>query len=80
MSNTSMPTKKRFIAGAVCPKCAAMDTVITYRQDDKDWRGCVNCDFTDEMIFVPQVRELETRVNLDEQEKAAQIQVIKIQE
>ncbi|HEY6528517.1 MAG TPA: YheV family putative zinc ribbon protein [Cellvibrionaceae bacterium] len=78
MTKPKTPTKKRFIAGAVCPKCAAMDTVITYRQDDKDWRGCVNCDFTEAMIFVPQVRELETRVNLDPEEKAAQTQVIKI--
>ncbi|HMU65867.1 MAG TPA: YheV family putative zinc ribbon protein [Cellvibrionaceae bacterium] len=72
------PIKKRFIAGAVCPKCASMDTVFTYRFDDKDWRGCVNCDFNEAMMFTPQVRELETRVNLDEATKAAQTQVIKI--
>ncbi|RZA05668.1 MAG: YheV family putative metal-binding protein, partial [Moraxellaceae bacterium] len=41
----SQATKKRFIAGAVCPKCATMDTVITYSLDNKNWRGCVNCDF-----------------------------------
>lgn len=74
----SQVTKKRFIAGAVCPKCASMDTVITYRQDEKDWRGCVQCDFTEVMIFTPQVRELETRVNVDEATKAEQTQVIKI--
>jgi uncharacterized protein len=74
-----LPAKKRFIAGAVCPKCATMDTVVTFQQDDKEWRACVSCDFREPMIFTPQVRELETRVNLDEQEKAAQIQVIKIQ-
>jgi uncharacterized metal-binding protein (TIGR02443 family) len=74
----SQATKKRFIAGAVCPKCATMDTVITYSLDDKNWRGCVNCDFNEEMIFTPQVREIETRVNLDEATKAAQTQIIKI--
>lgn len=72
------PIKKRFIAGAVCPKCAAMDTVFTYRAEDKDWRGCVNCDFNEAMFFAPQVRELETRVNIDEATKAAQTHVIKI--
>ncbi len=70
--------KKRFIAGAVCPKCATMDTVFTYRQDGNEWRGCVNCDFNEVMHFAPQVQELETRVNLDAATKAAQTQVIKI--
>ena len=76
--DNNLPTKKRFIAGAVCPKCAAMDTVFTYKLNEQDWRACVNCDFNEAMYFAPQVQELETRVNLDADEKAAQTQVIKI--
>ncbi|MEY4589701.1 MAG: hypothetical protein RL497_1777 [Pseudomonadota bacterium] len=78
MQNPETPSKKRFIAGAVCPKCAVMDTVFTYKLNNQDWRGCVNCDFNEVMFFAPQVRELETRVNLDAEVKAAQTQVIKI--
>ena len=44
----------------------------------KDWRGCVQCDFYRGDDVYPQVRELETRVNVDEATKAAQTQVIKI--
>lgn len=69
---------KRFIAGAVCPRCSAMDTIRTYRRDEKDFRECVACDFVDEMRFVPQTRELDTRVNLSPELKTAQTQVVKI--
>lgn len=70
-------TKKRFVAGAVCPRCGLMDKIVIYRSDNKEYRECVSCDFKDEMIFKPAVRELETRVNKTEQEKRAETQVIK---
>lgn len=69
--------KKRFIAGVVCPKCGAMDRIVMYKKDDKDYRECVACDFSDEMRFKPQARELDTRVNVTEQEKQ-ETQVVKI--
>ena len=71
-------TKKRFIAGAVCPKCAAMDTVVMYREGEVDHRECVACGFSDEMHFKQQARELTTRVNLTEEQKREQTQTIKI--
>ena len=69
-------TPKRFIAGAVCPKCSAMDRIVVYREDDKEYRECVECGFTDEMYFKQQQRELETRVNQTEEQKKADVQVI----
>ncbi len=72
-----MTAKKRFIAGAVCPKCGAMDRIVMYKKDDKDYRECVACEFNDEMRFKPQARELDTRVNVTEQEKQ-DAQVVKI--
>ncbi|WP_053982085.1 YheV family putative zinc ribbon protein [Marinagarivorans algicola] len=72
-----MTAKKRFIAGAVCPKCGAMDRIVMYKKDDKDYRECVACGFNDEMRFKPQARELDTRVNVTEQEKQ-DTQVVKI--
>lgn len=70
--------KKRFIAGAVCPRCNAMDTIRVYRVDDKDFRECVACDFSDEMHFKQNPRELTTRVNVTEQDKALETQAVKI--
>ncbi len=67
---------KRFIAGAVCPKCSTMDTIRVYNLDGKDVRECVACDYSDVMNFAPKVRELETRVNKSEEEKKAEVQVI----
>jgi uncharacterized metal-binding protein (TIGR02443 family) len=69
--------KKRFVAGAVCPRCGLMDKIVLYRVDDHEYRECVSCDFKDEMRFKPAVRELETRVNKSEQEKAEETQVVK---
>lgn len=66
----------RFLAGAVCPKCEAMDRIKVYSKDGKDFRECVACGFHDEMHFTGAVRELETRVN--EQKEAVQAQVVNI--
>lgn len=68
--------KRRFIAGAVCPSCSAMDKVVLFTEDDRDFRECVACGFKDEMRFQPQVRELDTRVNQSEEIIQAETQVL----
>lgn len=68
--------KKRFIAGAVCPRCSQMDKLVMYKEDEKDFRECVSCGFKDEMHFQQQHRELETRVNTPEEVKRAETQVL----
>ena len=35
--------KKRFIAGAVCPKCDAMDTLMLFIENDIEQVECVQC-------------------------------------
>jgi uncharacterized metal-binding protein (TIGR02443 family) len=70
-------TKRRFVAGAVCPRCSEMDKLVVYSEDGKDYRECVACGYKDEMRFKPVARELETRVNVSEEEKNA-VQVINI--
>jgi len=69
-------TKKRFIAGAACPKCAALDKVVMYKEDEKDYRECVACGFKDEMRFNASPRELVTRVNTSEAIKTSETQVL----
>ena len=44
---------KRFIAGAVCPSCGAMDTVRTFTHSGKEHRECVECGYSDVMNFEP---------------------------
>lgn len=59
-----MPTPKRFIAGAVCPRCAQMDRIVMFTDDQgRQVRECVACGFTDALSEEPPVPELETRVN-----------------
>jgi len=35
--------KKRFIAGAVCPKCKAQDTIALTKENDVEKATCVSC-------------------------------------
>jgi uncharacterized protein len=36
-------TPKRFIAGAVCPACQALDRVVLYAVDGVEFCECVQC-------------------------------------
>ncbi|WP_415882994.1 YheV family putative zinc ribbon protein [Neptuniibacter sp. QD72_48] len=62
-----MTVIKRFIAGAVCPRCGEMDCIRTYRDEEREYKECVRCDYEDSMRLDGQpdtaVEELETRVN-----------------
>lgn len=69
--------KRRFMAGAVCPRCSKMDTIQVYNLEGKDFRECVECGFKEEMRLNIAPSELETRVNHQEEDQE-QVQVINI--
>ncbi len=71
-------TTRRFVAGAVCPRCSEMDKLVVYNDQGKDFRECVACGYKEEMHFKPVARELETRVNQTEEDKKNQVQVVTI--
>jgi uncharacterized metal-binding protein (TIGR02443 family) len=64
-------TRRRFIAGAVCPRCALMDKILV--DMDTDQRLCVSCGFSEERpglpaasplaVTAPKLAELPTRVS-----------------
>ncbi|HCW90830.1 MAG TPA: DNA-binding protein [Marinobacter sp.] len=61
-----MSSIKRFIAGAICPRCAEMDKITMHITDDGDQvRECVSCGYTDALSEQepPANPELVTRVN-----------------
>jgi uncharacterized metal-binding protein (TIGR02443 family) len=70
-------TTRRFVAGAVCPRCSEMDKLVVFNEEGKDYRECVACGYKEEMRFKPVSRELETRVNQTEEDKNA-VQVVNI--
>ncbi len=74
----SFKAKKRFIAGAVCPRCGEIDKLVTYKEDDKEFRECVSCGFHDEMRFQQHQRELDTRVNVSEDQRKVETQVLSL--
>ena len=59
-------TKKRFIAGAVCPACSEPDKLMMWSEDEVPHRECVACGYSDTLNAQGQSipKELITRVNL----------------
>jgi len=79
MSADLRNTKRRFIAGAVCPRCSEMDTTVMYRLDGVEHRECVSCDFSERANFAQSTKELPTRVNQVESYTApGEVEVVKI--
>lgn len=74
-----MSVKRRFIAGAVCPRCAAMDKIVVFERDGSAFRGCVACDFEEPQPELNPVDEMPTRVNQAELDKKDDsVQVVQI--
>lgn len=75
-----MATTKRFIAGAICPRCAAMDRIRTWEQNGVLYRECVSCDFFEQLPIEETANpELETRVNQpSDQEQQNDLQPVRI--
>lgn len=69
---------KRFIAGAICPKCFEQDKVFTYEEEGRKYRACTRCDFDEEMRFENHSKELETRVNKAAEEPVEKAQVVRL--
>jgi hypothetical protein len=59
-------SKRRFIAGAVCPACSELDKIQMWDEDGVPHRECVACGYADTLDArgnsVP--KELPTRVNV----------------
>lgn len=68
---------KRFIAGAICPKCNTLDVLKAWQADGFQHRECAACDFSDQMSLVAP-EELPTRVNQTQPDPKDEIQVVKI--
>ena len=74
----ALTTKKQFIAGVTCPKCAQMDKIQAYVEDGVNYRECVSCGFKDQMRLASAPREIQTRVNTTEEEIASQTQTVRL--
>jgi len=77
-----MTSKKRFIAGAVCPRCGEMDKLVSYSNEQDTIKECVACGFEEKQAVQVELDELGTRVNhLPEDDMSNQdgsVQVVQI--
>ncbi len=72
-----MSVQKRFVAGAVCPRCGEMDRLVVYSNDEGSFKECVSCDFKEKQVVQVEVSELSTRVNhMPEEETGEDVQVV----
>lgn len=56
--------QRRFIAGAVCPRCSALDKIVMYDNEiGERVRECVSCGYRDALDERGNPIELTTRVN-----------------
>ncbi|WNC68980.1 YheV family putative zinc ribbon protein [Thalassotalea nanhaiensis] len=55
--------KKRFIAGATCPKCNAMDTLALTKENGVEKVTCVSCN----MEMTQPAEQVEPEIRSDEQ-------------
>ncbi|WP_447894814.1 YheV family putative zinc ribbon protein [Vreelandella sp. GE22] len=71
---------KRFIAGVICPRCAAMDRIRAWEQNGIRYRECVSCDFFEQLpIEDENGAELTTRVNqVRDDQKNQDVQPVRI--
>lgn len=40
--------KKRFVAGAKCPKCGAKDSILLFMLNGVETIECMDCDYTEQ--------------------------------
>ncbi|GAA0787881.1 MULTISPECIES: YheV family putative zinc ribbon protein [Pseudomonadati] len=47
--------KKRFVAGAKCPKCGAKDSILLFKENNIETIECTDCDYREQQtdIAVP---------------------------
>ena len=70
--------KRRFIAGAICPRCSRLDTIFVYQNEGITIRACSDCEFEEAADVVLPQKELPTRVNQTVDKTLVEVQPIKI--
>ncbi|BDM65724.1 DNA-binding protein [Shewanella sp. NFH-SH190041] len=45
--------KKRFVAGARCPGCQALDSVYLYQDNGVETVACTECDYHEQQVDKP---------------------------
>lgn len=41
-------TRKRFVAGAKCPKCHSQDSIVLFKENGIETVECVECDYREQ--------------------------------
>ncbi|UJF21738.1 YheV family putative zinc ribbon protein [Shewanella sp. OMA3-2] len=44
--------KKRFVAGAKCPKCGAKDSILLFKENNIETIECTECDYREQQTDI----------------------------
>lgn len=44
--------KKRFVAGAKCPKCGAKDSILLFKENNIETVECTDCDYREQQTDI----------------------------
>jgi len=58
-----MKKNRRFIAGAMCPRCAKLDRIFVYSDAGVNVKECFDCGYREKMVENNTINEVQTRVN-----------------
>ncbi|MGS0728540.1 YheV family putative zinc ribbon protein, partial [Shewanella sp. 0m-11] len=47
-TTTTKKVKKRFVAGAKCPKCQAKESIVLFKENGIETVECVECDYREQ--------------------------------
>lgn len=55
--------KRRFIAGAKCPRCQTQDSIVMLTSSDDEWIECIDCNYSEQRpTHIEPVEAIETDV------------------
>lgn len=55
--------KRRFIAGAKCPKCQAQDSIVMLTSSNDEWIECIDCRYNEKRpTYIESQQAIETDI------------------
>ena len=65
--------QKRFIAGAICPKCKEEDKIFVFPENNYSTAECIRCGFTQQAVAEPPSDDVKPAKPVKKNEKSRKV-------